>query len=320
MKRARVWLCLLLLAGSLGAQAQTSRWPSKPVRVVIPFAAGGSTDIIARVLTARLAQEYGQQFVVDNRAGAGGSIGTDIVARANPDGYTLIIVASSYATNAALYKQSYDPVKDIAPVGRLHKGPFALAVNSTSSAGSVKDVIDVAKAKPRALTYGSSGVGGATHLATELFLQMTKTNMIHVPYKGDAPAIADLLGGQIQLIFCSVPALIPHFKSGRLRGLAVTTEQRFAELPDLPAVAETLPGYEHTSWNGMWAPLGTPKEIIVKLNESLGRILKQPDVLERLKADGREPAHSSPEEFRRVIAKEINKWQTVVKAGNIKIQ
>jgi tripartite-type tricarboxylate transporter receptor subunit TctC len=320
MKQARALLCLLLLAGSLSAHAQSSKWPNKPVRVVIPFAAGGSTDIIARVLTARLAQEYGQQFVVDNRAGAGGSIGTEIVARANPDGYTLIIVASSYATNAALYKQSYDPVKDITPVGRLHKGPFALAVNATSSANSVKDVIEVAKAKPRGLTYGSSGVGGATHLATELFLQMTKTTMTHVPYKGDAPAIADLLGGQIQLIFCSVPALIPHFKSGRLRGLAVTTEQRFAELPDLPAVAETLPGYEHTSWNGMWAPLGTPKEIIMKLNESLGRILKQPDVLERLRADGREPAHSSPDEFQRVIAREINKWQTVVKAGNIKIQ
>jgi tripartite-type tricarboxylate transporter receptor subunit TctC len=320
MKQARALLILLLLAGCFAAHAQTARWPNKPVRVVIPFAPGGSTDIIARVLTARLSQDFGQQFIVDNRSGAGGSIGTDIVARANPDGYTVIIVASSYATNAAIYKQSYDPVKDIAPVGLLHKGPFALAVNSSSSAASVKDVIELARAKPRGLTYGSSGVGGATHLATELFLQMTKTSMIHVPYKGDAPAIADLLGGQIHLIFSSVPALIGHFKSGRLRGLAVTTEQRFAELPELPAVAETLPGYEHTSWNGMWAPARTPKEILAKLNESLGRILKQPEVLDRLRADGREPAHSTPEEFSRVIAREIDKWKTVVKAGNIKVQ
>src|SRR4051812_33194823 len=320
MKHARVWLCLLLLAGSLGAQAQTSKWPSKPVRVVIPFAAGGSTDIIARVLTAKLAQEYGQQFVVDNRSGAGGSIGTDIVVRANPDAYTLIIVATSYATNAALYKLSYDPVRDIAPVGMLHKGPFALAVNSSVTAGNVKDFIELARARPRGLTYGSSGIGGATHLATELFLQMTKTSMVHVPYKGDAPAIADLLGGQIQLIFCSVPALIPHLKGGRLRGLAVTTEQRFAELPDLPAIAETLPGYEHTSWNGMWAPARTPKDIISRLNVTLGRILKQPDFLERLRADGREPAHSTPEEFSRVIAREIDKWNKVVKVGDIKLQ
>jgi tripartite-type tricarboxylate transporter receptor subunit TctC len=320
MKARRVLLMLALAAALPAAQAQTGKWPEKPVRVVVPFAPGGSTDIIARVLAARLSQEFGQQFVVDNRAGAGGSIGTDIVVRANPDGYTLIIVATSYATNAALYKLPYDPIKDIASVGMLHKGPFALAVNSSVSASSVKDVVELARAKPRTLTYGSSGIGGATHLATELFLQMTKTSMIHVPYKGDAPAIADLLGGQIQLIFCSVPALMPHLKVNRLRALAVTTEQRFSELPDVPAVAETLAGYEHTSWNGMWAPSRTPKDIIARLNLSLGRILKQPDVLDRLRADGREAAHSTPEEFQRVIAKEIDKWKTVVKVGNIKVQ
>ncbi|HEV7801688.1 MAG TPA: tripartite tricarboxylate transporter substrate binding protein [Burkholderiales bacterium] len=320
MKARRVLLMLALAAALPAAQAQTGKWPEKPVRVVVPFAPGGSTDIIARVLAARLSQEFGQQFVVDNRAGAGGSIGTDIVVRANPDGYTLIIVATSYATNAALYKLPYDPVKDIASVGMLHKGPFALAVNSSVSASSVKDVVELARAKPRTLTYGSSGIGGATHLATELFLQMTKTSMVHVPYKGDAPAIADLLGGQIQLIFCSVPALMPHLKVNRLRALAVTTEQRFSELPDVPAVAETLAGYEHTSWNGMWAPSRTPKDIIARLNLSLGRILKQPDVLDRLRADGREAAHSTPEEFQRVIAKEIDKWKTVVKVGNIKVQ
>jgi tripartite-type tricarboxylate transporter receptor subunit TctC len=319
--KALLALSLLALAAALPvAHAQTAKWPDKPVRVVVPFAAGGSTDIIARQLTVRLSQEFGQQFVVDNRGGAGGSLGAEIVARANPDGYTLIIVATSYATNAALYKLPYDPVRDIAPVARLHQGPFLVAVHSAVGATSIKDLIELARAKPRTLNYGSSGIGGASHLAIELFTQMTGTEMIHVPYKGDAPAITDLLGGQIQLIFSSVPALLPHLKGGRVRAIAVSTEKRFRELPDLPAVAETVPGYEHTSWNGMWAPRGTSREIIARLNESLGRILQQPDTQERLRADGREPAHSTPEEFARVITREIAKWQKVVRTGNIKVQ
>ena len=320
MKKTSALVAGVLFAAVAIVHAQAARWPDKPVRVVIPFAPGGSTDIIGRILTARLSQEFGQQFVVDNRSGAGGSIATDIVVRANPDGYTLIIVASSYATNAALYKLPYDPVRDITPVGQLHKGPFVFAVNPTVPATNVKEFIELARSKPRGLTYGSSGIGGATHLATELFVQMTKISMVHVPYKGDAPAVADLLGGQIQLIFSSVPALIAHLKSGRLRGLAVTTEKRFPELPDLPAVAETLPGYEHTSWNGMWGPKHMPKEIVARLNETLGRILKQPDVIDRLRADGREPAHSAPEDFTRVISREIDKWKAVVKAGDIRVQ
>ena len=315
--RRLIWGLVLAAAWS-AAYAQTVKWPDKSVRVVVPFAAGGSTDIIARILTARLSQEFGQQFIVDNRGGAGGAIGAEIVARANPDGYTLIIVATSYATNAALYKLAYDPVKDIAPVGMLHKGPFVLAVHPSVGATNVKEFIDLVRAKPRALNFGSSGVGGATHLATELFRQMTKTDMIHIPYKGDGPAMADLIGGQIQCIFSSVPALISHLKSGRVRGLAVTTEQRFPELPELPPVADTVPGYEHTSWNGMWAPFGTPKPILVRLNQSLGRLLSQPDVEERLRADGRQPAHSTPEEFQRVIARDIAKYTKVVQLGSIK--
>jgi tripartite-type tricarboxylate transporter receptor subunit TctC len=321
----RIVLCVFaLIVVSVQAHAadakKTEGWPNKPVRVVVPFAAGGSTDIIARVLTAKLSQEYGQQFVVDNRGGAGGAIGAEIVARANPDGYTLIIVATSYATNAALYKIAYDPVKDIAPVGRLHQGPFVIAVNPAVPAKSVNDLIELARAKPRALNFGSSGVGGATHLATEFFRQLTKTDMTHVPYKGDAPAIADLLGGQVQVIFSSVPALIAHLKSGRVRGLAVTTVQRFPELPDLPSASDTVPGFEHTSWNGMWAPAHTSKEILSRLNQSLARILKEPEVHERLRADGREPAHSTPEEFQRVIARDIAKYIKVVQNGNIKAQ
>ena len=322
MKRLLVWMSLMLAAvapNRFAQAAQIATWPDKPVRVVVPFAAGGSTDIIARVLSAKLTQEFGQQFIIDNRGGAGGSTGAEIVVRANPDGYTLIIVATSYATNAALYKLPYDPVKSITPVGLLHSGPFLLAVNNNVTATSVKDFIETLRAKPAGFNYGSSGIGGASHLTTELFKQMTHTPSTHVPYKGDAPAISDLIGGQVQFILSSVPALIQHVKGGKVRALAVTTAQRWPELPELPAVAETVPGYEHTSWNGMWGPAGMPKTIVTRLNQTLARLLKMPDVQERLRADGRAPAHTSPDEFARVIERDIAKWSKVVKTGNIKL-
>ena len=322
MKRPLVWMSLILSAvatNALSQPAQNTAWPDKPVRVVVPFAAGGSTDIIARVLAARLAQEFGQQFIIDNRGGAGGSTGAEIVVRANPDGYTLIIVATSYATNAALYKLPYDPVKGITPVALLHSGPFVLALNNSVSAASVKDFIETLRAKPSGFNYGSSGIGGASHLATELFKQMTGTPSTHVPYKGDAPAISDLIGGQVQFILSSVPALIQHVKGGRVRALAVTTAQRWPDLPELPAVAETVPGYEHTSWNGLWGPAGMPRAMVARLNQTLARLLKLPDVQEKLRADGRAPAHTSPDEFARIIERDIAKWSKVVKAGDIKV-
>ncbi len=322
MKRPLVWMSLILSAvatNALSQPAQNTAWPDKPVRVVVPFAAGGSTDIIARVLAARLAQEFGQQFIIDNRGGAGGSTGAEIVVRVNPDGYTLIIVATSYATNAALYKLPYDPVKGITPVALLHSGPFLLALNNSVSAASVKDFIETLRAKPSGFNYGSSGIGGASHLATELLKQMTGTPSTHVPYKGDAPAISDLIGGQVQFILSSVPALIQHVKGGRVRALAVTTAQRWPDLPELPAVAETVPGYEHTSWNGLWGPAGMPRAMVARLNQTLARLLKLPDVQEKLRADGRAPAHTSPDEFARIIERDIAKWSKVVKAGDIKV-
>ncbi len=319
MNKVLPFALVLTSAALPAAHAQQAKWPDKPVRVVVPFAAGGSTDIIARVLSAKLTQEFGQQFIIDNRGGAGGSTGAEIVVRANPDGYTLIIVATSYATNAALYKLLYDPVKGITPVGLLHSGPFLLATNNNVSATSVKEFIEILRAKPAGFNFGSSGIGGASHLATELFKQMTNTPSTHVPYKGDAPAISDLIGGQVQFILSSVPALIQHVKGGRVRALAVTTAQHWPELSDLPAVAETVPGYEHTSWNGMWGPAGMPKAIVTRLNQTLARLLKLPDVQERLRTDGRAPAHTSPEEFARVIERDIAKWSKVVKAGNIRV-
>jgi len=312
-------LALALAAALPAAQAQTGKWPSKPVRVIVPFPAGGSTDIVARILAARLSEEFGQQFVVDNRGGAGGTIGAEIAARAEPDGYTVIVVASSYVTAAALYKLPYDPVKGIAPISMINTGALMLSVNASMKVANLKEFIELVRAKPGALNFGSPGTGSAPHLAAVLFQQMTGTNMVHVPYKGDAPAIADLLAGQIHVMLLSGPALFPQIKAGRLRALAVITEQRSPAMPDLPAISELVPGYSQTAWNGMWAPAGTPREIISRLNQALGRILKQPEVQERLRAVGREPAHTTPEEFGRVIARDVAKWSKVVKAGNIKV-
>ncbi|OGA51403.1 MAG: hypothetical protein A3F74_25550 [Betaproteobacteria bacterium RIFCSPLOWO2_12_FULL_62_58] len=318
-RRALLVLALALAAALPAAQAQTGKWPSKPVRVIVPFPAGGSTDIVARILAARLSEEFGQQFVVDNRGGAGGTIGAEIAARAEPDGYTVIVVASSYVTAAALYKLPYDPVKGIAPISMINTGALMLSVNASMKVANLKEFIELVRAKPGALNFGSPGTGSAPHLAAVLFQQMTGTNMVHVPYKGDAPAIADLLAGQIHVMLLSGPALFPQIKAGRLRALAVITEQRSPAMPDLPAISELVPGYSQTAWNGMWAPAGTPREIISRLNQALGRILKQPEVQERLRAVGREPAHTTPEEFGRVIARDVAKWSKVVKAGNIKV-
>ena len=312
---------MLVLATSCSTVfAQGAAWPTRPVRVVVPFAAGGSTDIVARILAAKLSESFGQQFIIDNRAGAGGSVGSDITQRANPDGYTVIIVATSYATNAAMYSMPFDPVKGITPIALLHSGPWVLAVNNMVKANNLKELIELARAQPGTLNFGSSGVGGGTHLATELLSQLTRTKMVHVPYKGDAPAVAELLGGQIQFIISSAPALLPHIKVGRLRAFGVTTEKRSAELPDVPAIGEIVPGYETNPWNGMWGPLGMPKEVVLRLNTRLAKILSQPDLQERLRAEGREATHSSPEEFARIIARDVTKWKKVVQEGNIKVQ
>jgi len=310
---------VLMVAATLAAAHAQPSWPSRPVRVVVPFPPGGNTDIIARLLTPRLAEEYGQQFVVDNRGGAGGTVGAEIAARANPDGHTIIVIASTYASSAALYKLPYDPVKGIAPVSLITRGPLVLAVAPAMKAANLKELIELARAKPGALNFGSSGTGSVPHLATELFRQMAKLNMVHVPYKGDTPAVAGLMGGEVQFFVSSPLVLMPHIKAGRLRALGVTTEQRSSALPDVPAIGEFVPGYAAASWFGMWAPKGTPKDIIARLNQSVARLIKVPEVEARFRADGVEPVHTTPDAFGRFIADEIEKWSKVVKAGNIKI-
>jgi tripartite-type tricarboxylate transporter receptor subunit TctC len=286
--------------------------------VIVPLAPGGGTDIVARLFTPRLSSEFGQQFIVDNRAGAGGTVGAEIGVRANPDGYTVVMVPASYAANAAMYKLPYDPIKVIAPIAMITTGPLILTVHPSVQAKSMKELIALARAKPGTLNFGSSGSGTFSHLAAELFRQMAKIDIVHIPYKSAGPALTDLLGNQIQIFFGSGPSTAGHIRAGRLRGLAVTTAQRSPALPDLPAIGEVLPGYAADFWFGMWAPAGTPKTIVSRLNQSIVRILKEPQVLERLRTDGYDPVGSTPEEFARIIARDIATWSKVIKAGNIK--
>ena len=320
MKTTRALLLLALAAALPAAHAQSTKWPDKPVRAIVPFAPGGASDVVARILSPKFAEEFGQSFIVDNRAGAGGSIGVEMVVRATPDGYTILIGASSYTSNAALYKLSYDPLTGIAPISLITRGPFVLTVHPTVRANNLKEFIELARAKPGSLSFGSSGTGGVPHLATELFRQMSKTQMTHVPYKGDAPAIVDLLGGQIQFFMGGPLVLQQHINAGKLRGIAVSTEKRSPIFPDLPAIHEALPGYTAMTWFGMWAPLGTPKDVVTRLNQSIGRILKLPDVQERLRANGMEGGHNTPDEYNRFIAQEIAKYTKVVKDGNIRVE
>lgn len=320
MKR-RYALLLVTLVGALpAAHAQSGKWPERPVRVIVPFPPGGSPDVVARLLAPRLSEEFGQQFVVDNRAGAGGTIGVETAVRATPDGYTVAVVPSSYATNAALYKLTYDPVKSISPVAMIAAGPSILVAHQSVKATNLREFIELARAKPGSLNFGSSGMGSTPHLAVELLRQMTKIDVVHVPYKGAGPAVADVIGGQIQFMIASGPALAPHVRSGRIRAFGVTTERRSPAMPDVPAIAEFVPGYSVTGWNGMWGPAGMPKEIVSRLNQSLARILRIPDIQEKLRADGREPAHSTPEEFTRIVARDVATWTKVVRNGNIRLE
>lgn len=318
-----LWRALLagaLLAAPILPRAQPSKWPDKPVRAIVPFAPGGGTDVVARFIAPKLAEEFGQQFIIDNRPGAGGSIGVEMVVRAQPDGYTILIGASSYTSNAALYKLGYDPIKGFAPVSLITRGPFVVTVHPSVRAASLKEFLELARAKPNAITYGTSGTGSVPHLAIEGFRQMAKIDMTHAPYKGDAPAITDLLGGHIQFYFGGPLVISAHLASGKLRGLAVTTEKRSALFPDLPAVSETLPGYSALTWFGLWVPLGTPATIIERLNQALGRALKQPDIQERLRANGMESGHGTPAAFNQFIVEEIARYSRIVKAGNIRVE
>lgn len=309
-------LGLLLAAGGVHAQ---QKYPTKPIRVIVPFVPGGASDIVARVMTQKLGEGFGTPVVVDNRPGAGGTIGTETAVRANPDGYTMILVAGSYASNAALYKLPYDPVNDVTPIALIGESGYVVALNPSIPAKSIKELVAYDKANPGKLNYGSGGTGSSNHLATELFNQMTGTRMTHVPYKGSGIAMNDLIGGQIALVFTSLPLALPHVKSNRLRGIAVTAAKRANALPDVPTVGESVPGYEAAQWYAFLGPKALPKDIVVRWSSELGRILNLADVKERMAFDGMEvPADGTPEQFRQLLKSDVAKWQKVVKFANIK--
>lgn len=295
-------------------------YPDRPIRLVVPYAAGAGTDIGVRFFTPKLSEAFGEQVVVDNRPGAGGSIGAEIVARASPDGYTLMIGSISHTILPGMHsKLRYDIVKDFAPVSMLVAYPFLLVVNASLPAKSLRELVALAKAKPGQINYGSSGSGTVGHLNAELFKSITGTNIVHVPYKGIANAIIGILAGEASLGFYSVSATFPHIKAGRLRALASTGANRSPSVPEVPTVAESgFPGYDVSTWFGVLAPAGTPKPVIAKLHREFARIVQLPDIKERLIANDFEPVGNSPEQFSAFIRKEMVRWAKVVKASGLK--
>ena len=303
-------------AGALPHAALAQNYPTKPVTIVVPFAPGGTTDILARIVGQGLTSELGQPVIVDNRAGAGGNIGASLAAKAPADGYTLFMgTVGTHAINQALYKKMpFDPVKDFAPLSRVATVPNLLVANPKEPYKTVKELIAYAKQHPGKVTFGSPGSGSSPHVSGELFKSMTGTELLHVPYKGSAPAMTDLLGGQISIMFDNMPSAIQHVRSGKLRPIAVTTAKRSPELPDVPTIAESgVPGYEAMSWFGMFAPSGTPKPVLDKLSAALIKVLNQPDVKKKIAEQGGDVVAETPAQFAAFIKSESTKWGKVVK-------
>jgi tripartite-type tricarboxylate transporter receptor subunit TctC len=318
----RVLACMILAFGVLAAgMARGQQYPSKPVRIVVPFAPGGGSDFIGRFIAQKLSERLGQQFLVDNRPGAGGNLGAEIAVKSAPDGYTLLLIAGSYTVNPSLYKSNFDAVADITPIIQLSQGPFLVAVHPSLPVKSLKDLIDLAKKQPDKLSYASAGQGSITHLASELFLDMARIKVVHIPYKGTGPALNDAIAGNVQLVFGSVATSLQYIKSGRLRGLAVTTSKRISAAPELPTVAEAgVPGYEVILWHGLVGPKGIPKAIVDRVNSEASQILKSKAMEELLAADGVSPAGGTPEKFHATIKADIERWRNVVQQAGIKAE
>ena len=314
----------LLAAGLIALAAPyaaAQQYPSKPVRIIVPFAPGGGSDFTARLMAQKLTERYGQSFIVENRAGAGGNLGAELALKAPPDGYTLLLISASYTVNPSVYKLSFDPIKDIAPVIQISGGPYVVAVHPSVPAKTLAEFVNDARAQPEKLAYGSSGNGSVMHVSTAYFLDSAKIKVLHVPYKGTGPALQDTLGGQVQLIFGAVPTTLPHVKAGKLRGLAVTTQKRIAAAPELPTIAESgYPDYEVTNWHGLVAPRGVPREVIEQLNRDINSMLGSDDFKKVLANDGLEPAGGPSSRFAEVLARETARWAKVVQQAGIKAE
>ncbi|MGZ5125883.1 MAG: Bug family tripartite tricarboxylate transporter substrate binding protein [Burkholderiales bacterium] len=314
---------LIALCCTLCQLAAAQTYPAKPVRMIVTFAPGGGADFVGRVIGQKLSDALGQPVVIDNRAGANGTIGNEAVAKSAPDGYTLLLGAAGPLTIAPhLYaKLPFDTLRDYAPVALAASSAFAVTLHPSVPANSVKELIALARARPDKLNYGSSGTGGAPHLATVLFASTSGITLNHVPYKGLAPALTDLMGGQVDLLFADVGLVVPHRKAGKLKALAVTADKRSSVMRDVPTVAESgLAGYQTGTWYGILAPTGTSADIIARLNQETMKVLALPEVKERFLTQGIEPAGSTPAQFAAYMRSELNKWEKVIKAGGIKVE
>ena len=317
---ARLFRVLLLALAVAAPAVHAQDYPKAPVRMVVPFAPGGSSDTVARMVAQKLTAALGQNFVVDNRAGAGGNLGAELVAKSKADGYTLLFAAGSFAVNVSLFeKLPYDPLKDFDPVIQVCTVNGILVVHPAVKATTVQELIALARAQPGAINYGSAGNGTTPHLAGEMFKTAAQVDITHVPYKGSGPALLDLMGGQTQVMFANIPGTLQQVKAGKLRVLAVTNDKRSSALPDVPTISEAaLPGYRAATWFGVLAPAGTPRDIVAKLNVEFAKALSAPELVEHLRSEGADVVAGSPEQFRTFLKSEVDRWGPIVRAAGIK--
>jgi tripartite-type tricarboxylate transporter receptor subunit TctC len=320
--RSRSATLLLLACAAFAAGAHAQSWPAKPVRVVVPFPAGGPTDVLMRAIADRLSAQLGQPVVVENKPGAGGSIGADLVAKSAPDGYTYVMATSStHSIGPYLAKLPYDPQRDFAPVAWVGNATNLLTVSNTLGVGSVRELVDLARRNPGKLNYASSGIGTVVHLTSEHFANMAGIKLTHVPYKGIQHAVPDLMSGQVSILFDNIMTALPHIRAGKLRALGISSPQRSPLAPDIPTVAEAgVPGFESIVWFGIFAPAGTPRPVVERMNAELNRAVQDPAVRERFATLGFEPAGGTPAEFSAVVAAHAQKWSKVIRDANVKAE
>ena len=318
-------LCAALLAAALGAteraHAQGAAYPTKPIRLIYPFPPGGGADFVGRLIAPKLTEAWGQQIISENRAGAGGNIGAELALRSPPDGYTMLVITGSYTVNPSVYKVPFDSVNDVSPLAQTAQGPFVVVVHPALPAKNIKELVAITKARPNVLNYGSTGVGGITHLATEFFRIKAGVQIAHIPYKGTGPAVVDLLGGQVQLMIAAGAGVMHHVRANRLRAIAVTSPKRSQTLPDLPTVIESgVPGYDVLLWYGMLGPKGLPREIQMQWNTEINRAIQSPDIKEKFASVGLEASPGTPEDLGRQLKSEVERWAMVVKQAGVKIE
>jgi tripartite-type tricarboxylate transporter receptor subunit TctC len=314
----RILLLITAIAACVAGPALAQKYPTKPIRMIAPFSPGGGSSIIGRMVTTPVSEALGQSVVIDNRPGAGGALGAEIAVRAAPDGYTLINVSSSYCATSAYRRLPYDPVKDITPIALIGTTGLLMIVNPSVPAKNVKELIDYMHAHPGKLNYASVGNGSVTHLALEYFKIVTKTNMVHVPYKGSGPGLVSVIAGETQLSALSMVPTLPHVRAGRLRAIAITSPKRSSLMPDVPTVAETVPGFEVVHWYGIWGPKGIPQPIVTLWNREVSKVVHDPAMVKHLKAQGIDPAGGPPSELRNLIQRDIKRWNHVIDVAKIK--